>query len=138
MQKRWKIIKRKRKKTKLNITLLLNLLKDKFVQLVSEYLFSLILNVCISIYNHTILYLNINIFKFLQLIYEFYINYFYYVFLYLQVKIFDSKDINLSKKPALPKIVLNANIKVDNKYSKILPYICIGNGENIGKKYDFM
>ncbi|XP_025205007.1 condensin-2 complex subunit H2-like [Melanaphis sacchari] len=54
------------------------------------------------------------------------------------LKIFDCKVINLSKKPPVPKIVLNANIKVDNKYSKILPYICIGNGENIGKKYDYM
>ncbi|XP_060838291.1 condensin-2 complex subunit H2-like isoform X1 [Rhopalosiphum padi] len=54
------------------------------------------------------------------------------------LKIFDCKVINLSKKPPVQRIVLNANIKVDNKYSKILPYICIGNGENIGKKYDYM
>lgn len=59
-------------------------------------------------------------------------------FFFFLVKNFDCKLINLSKKPAVPKIVLNANIKVDNKYSKILPYIFIGNGENIGKKYDFM
>ncbi|XP_050534799.1 condensin-2 complex subunit H2 isoform X2 [Daktulosphaira vitifoliae] len=54
------------------------------------------------------------------------------------LKNFDCKIINLTKLPAIPKIVLNANIKVDNKYSNILPYICIGNGENIGKKYDYM
>ncbi|KAL5242117.1 hypothetical protein ACI65C_009527 [Semiaphis heraclei] len=54
------------------------------------------------------------------------------------LKIFDCKEINLSKKPPVQRIVLNANIKVDNKYSKILPYIFIGNGDNIGKKYDYM
>ncbi|CAI6365838.1 unnamed protein product [Macrosiphum euphorbiae] len=54
------------------------------------------------------------------------------------LKKYDCKVINLSKKPPVQKIVLNANIKVDNKYSKILPYICIGNGDNIGKKYDYM
>jgi len=54
------------------------------------------------------------------------------------VKKYDCKVINLSKKPPVQKIVLNANIKVDNKYNKILPYICIGNGDNIGKKYDYM
>lgn len=59
------------------------------------------------------------------------------VYVYL-VKNFDCKVINLSKRPTVPRIVLNSNIKVENKYSKILPYICIGNGENIGKKYDFM
>lgn len=59
------------------------------------------------------------------------------VYVYL-VKNFDCKIINLSKRPILPKIVLNSNIKVENKYSKILPYIFVGNGENIGKKYDFM
>ncbi|XP_060840521.1 uncharacterized protein LOC132921473 isoform X2 [Rhopalosiphum padi] len=50
---------------------------------------------------------------------------------------FDCKLINLGNKPRVAKIVLNTNIKVDNKYSKILPYICNENGENIGKKYDF-
>ncbi|XP_008182638.1 uncharacterized protein LOC100163434 [Acyrthosiphon pisum] len=54
------------------------------------------------------------------------------------LKKYDCKVINLSKKPPVQKIVLNANIKVDNKYNKILPYICIGNGDNIGKKYDYM
>ncbi|XP_025201010.1 uncharacterized protein LOC112598686, partial [Melanaphis sacchari] len=53
------------------------------------------------------------------------------------LKIFDCKQINLGKKPRVTKIILNTNIKVDNKYSKILPYICNKNGENIGKKYDF-
>ncbi|XP_050436650.1 condensin-2 complex subunit H2-like isoform X2 [Adelges cooleyi] len=55
-----------------------------------------------------------------------------------KLKKFDCKLINLTKLPPVPKIVLNANIKVDNKYNQILPYIFIGNGENIGKKYDFM
>ncbi|XP_026806243.1 uncharacterized protein LOC113549233 isoform X2 [Rhopalosiphum maidis] len=50
---------------------------------------------------------------------------------------FDCKLINLGNKPRVAKIVLNTNIKVDNKYSKILPYICNENGEKIGKKYDF-
>lgn len=54
------------------------------------------------------------------------------------MKQFDCKEINLSKLPSLPKIILNANVKVDSKYSQILPYISIGNGENIGKKYDFL
>lgn len=54
------------------------------------------------------------------------------------MKIYDCKVINLSKKPPVQRIVLNANIKVDNKYTKILPYIYIGNGDNIGKKYDYM
>jgi len=53
------------------------------------------------------------------------------------VKNFDCKLINLRKKPLVTKIVLNTNIKVDNKYSKLLPYICNANKENIGKKYDF-
>ncbi|KAL5240379.1 hypothetical protein ACI65C_007789 [Semiaphis heraclei] len=53
------------------------------------------------------------------------------------LKNFDCKLINLRKKPLIKKIVLNTNIKVDNKYSKILPYICNSKRENIGKKYDF-
>ncbi|CAI6361205.1 unnamed protein product [Macrosiphum euphorbiae] len=53
------------------------------------------------------------------------------------LKNFDCKQINLRKKPLVTKIVLNTNIKVDNKYSKLLPYICNANKENIGKKYDF-
>ncbi|XP_060869795.1 uncharacterized protein LOC132944456 isoform X2 [Metopolophium dirhodum] len=53
------------------------------------------------------------------------------------LKNFDCKQINLKKKPLVTQIVLNTNIKVDNKYSKLLPYICNANKENIGKKYDF-
>lgn len=59
------------------------------------------------------------------------------MYVYL-VKNFDYKVIDLSKMSSGPKIVLNSNIKVENKYCQILPYISIGNGENLGKKYDFM
>ncbi|KAE9535736.1 hypothetical protein AGLY_007637 [Aphis glycines] len=53
------------------------------------------------------------------------------------LNIFDCKLINLSKIPQVKKIILNTNIKVNNKYNKILPNICNENRENIGKKYDF-
>jgi hypothetical protein len=51
---------------------------------------------------------------------------------------FDCRSVNLTKKLNIPRIVLNANIKVENKYNKIMPYIYVGNGETIGKKYDFL
>lgn len=51
---------------------------------------------------------------------------------------FNCKLVNLSKKPHPPKIELNTNIKANTLYKEILPYICTGNGENIGKKYDFV
>lgn len=53
-------------------------------------------------------------------------------------KHFDFKVINFSKMSTIPKTVLNSNIKVENKYSRLLPYILSGNGEIMGKKYDFM
>ncbi|VVC32198.1 Condensin-2 complex subunit H2, C-terminal,Condensin II complex subunit H2, N-terminal [Cinara cedri] len=57
--------------------------------------------------------------------------------LYNSLKIFDCKKINLSTLPTLQKTVLNTNIKVTNKYNSALPHIMVGNGENIGKKYDY-
>lgn len=54
------------------------------------------------------------------------------------VKNVDYKVIDLSKKSTVPKTVLNSIIKIENKCSRILPYIFNGNGEHIGKKYDFM
>lgn len=39
--------------------------------------------------------------------------------------------------PPLKRIALNTNIKPNNKKNAGLPNIYDGNGENIGKKYDF-
>ncbi|XP_050528284.1 uncharacterized protein LOC126898363 isoform X1 [Daktulosphaira vitifoliae] len=50
---------------------------------------------------------------------------------------YDCKIINLKKLPCIPKLVANANIKVNNKLNEILPYIPVKNSENIGKKYNY-
>lgn len=54
------------------------------------------------------------------------------------VKNFNCKLVDLKKNPSLSKVILNTNIKVNNKYNQLLPYIFIRNEENLGKKYDFL